>query len=143
MNERKTGLEMEVREKKNAVCTTCTLRLVNIAYRRRPLFRLFREPLKLGMRLLARIHHVDPNDYEVRTPSCYGCIRYYKVALKEKSALFRWLNNLINPIFDRELEKIIWQDELAKAKDYARRATAGTVSEEEAAEWMKQQKTGF
>lgn len=134
---------MEFSEKKNAICNTCTLRLVNIAYQRRPLFRLLREPLKAGMRLFAWIHRVDPNDYVVRTPSCYGCIRYYKVALKEKSSLFRWLNDRINPIFDRELEKIVREEELARAKDYARRATQGAVSEEEAHEWMSQQKTGF
>ena len=62
--------------RKNAVCNTCTLNLVNIAYRRAPLFRVVREPLKLGMRFLSWAHRVDPTEYEVRAPHCYGCIRF-------------------------------------------------------------------
>jgi len=62
--------------RKNAVCNTCTLNLVNIAYRRAPLFRVVREPLKLGMRFLSWAHRVDPAEYEVRAPHCYGCIRF-------------------------------------------------------------------
>ncbi len=54
--------------KKNALCNTCTLKLVAIAYRRAPWFRLCREPLKFGMRLLSWIYRVNPQAYEVRTP---------------------------------------------------------------------------
>jgi len=129
--------------KQNAVCNTCTLKLVNIAYRREPLFRVMREPLKLGMRFLSWVHHVNPTEYEVRTPNCYGCIRFYKVALKDKSALFRRLNNLINPVFDATLERIVTQEEISRAKAYARAATAGEINPDEASEWMKGQRTGF
>jgi hypothetical protein len=129
--------------KKNAVCNACTLRLINLAYRRKPVFRLFREPLKWGMRVFSWIYRVNPDEYAVRTPSCYGCIRFYKVALKEKSPLFRWLNDRINPLFDRELEKIVREEELARAQEFARRATAGKVSAVEAEEWMENQKMGF
>jgi hypothetical protein len=45
---------------KYTLCNTCTKKLVELACQRRPLFRLFREPLALGMRFLAWWHHVDP-----------------------------------------------------------------------------------
>jgi hypothetical protein len=109
--------------KKNAVCNTCTIRLVRIAYARAPWFRLVREPLRLGMRGLAWCHRIDPDEYEVRTPSCYGCMRFYKVALKEKSALFRWLNDRVNPHFDALLERLVTAEEMRDAKAHARQAT--------------------
>lgn len=113
--------------RKNAVCNTCTIRLVNAAYRRTPWFRLVREPLKAGMRLMALLYRVDPGEYEVRTPSCYGCMRFYKVALKEKSGLFRALNDRVNPFFDALLERIVPPDEVQSAKAYARSAMAGEL----------------
>ena len=88
---------MKTTIKKNAVCNTCTIRLVNAAYRRAPWFRLVREPLKWSMRLMALFYRINPDEYEVRTPSCYGCMRFYKVALKEKSRLFCWLNDQSTP----------------------------------------------
>jgi hypothetical protein len=111
--------------KKNAVCNTCTIRLVRIAYGRAPWFRLVREPLRLCMRALARVHCIDPQEYEVRTPACHGCMRFYKTALKEKSALFRALNDRINPAFDAMLERIVTQGEVQEAKAHARAATRG------------------
>ncbi len=129
--------------KKNAICNTCTLKLVAIAYKRKPVFRLFREPLKIGMKIFSWIYHIKPEEYEVRTPSCRGCIRFYKFALKEKSGLFRWLNNKINPLFDRILESILTEDELYKAKDYGKQATNGSLSPEESEKWMKGHKVGF
>lgn len=110
--------------KKRAVCSTCTLKLVSLAYRRAPLFRLVREPLKWGMRGLAWLHRIDPAEYEVRTPGCYGCLRFYKTALKEKSALFRRLNHLVNPIFDAVLEQFVTREEVQQAKAHAQAATA-------------------
>jgi len=129
--------------KKNAVCSTCTLKLVTIAYRRVPLFRLMREPLKLGMRFLSWLHRVNPAEYAVRTPRCFGCIRFYKTALKEKSAPFRWLNDRINTIFDAALERIVTQEEVKRSKAYARAATTGEVKPEEASDWMRGQRTGY
>lgn len=129
---------MNAREnaKKNAPCNTCTAKLVALAYRRAPWFRLCREPLKLGMRLLSRLHRVDPGAYELRTPRCRKCIRFYKIALKEKSALFRWLNDRGNPRFDTLMGRIVAAEEIARAKAYARAATAGEVSPKEAEAWM-------
>ena len=129
--------------KKNAVCNTCTLKLVAIAYKRRPVFCLFREPLKIAMRLLSWLYRVKPDEYEVRTPSCRGCIRFYKLALKERSSMFRWLNNRINPLFDRMLESIVTEEELKSAKDYGKNAINGEVSTKETNKWMKDSKTGF
>lgn len=115
--------------KKNAVCNTCTLRLVEIAYRRKPSFRLFREPFRLGMRFFSVVYRIDLDEYEVRTPQCRGCIRFHKLALKDRSPLFRRLNSFFNPIFDRQLERIVTERELSEANDYARRATAGEKAE--------------
>jgi len=129
--------------RKNAVCGTCTLKLVAIAYRRAPWFRLLREPLKLGMRCLSHIHHVDAAEYLVRTPACYNCIRFYKVALKEKSATFRWLHTWINPLFDYFLERIVTKDELGRAKRYAQAASEGSLSDKDIDDWMRGLRTGF
>lgn len=129
--------------KKSAVCNTCTLKLVSIAYRRAPWLRLFREPLRLGMRFLSWIHRVNPSEYEVRTPNCFGCIRFYKVALKEKSGLFRRMNDLFNPLFDALLERIVTEEEIRQAKTYAWAATDGEIIPEDAARWMQGQHTGF
>lgn len=110
--------------KKKAICGTCTLKLVSLAYRRAPLFRLVREPLKWGMYGLAWLYRIDPAEYEVRTPGCYGCLRFYKTTLKEKSALFRRLNHLVNPVFDAALEQLVTGDDIQQAKAYAQVATA-------------------
>lgn len=128
---------------KNAVCNTCTLKLVTIAYRRAPWFRAVREPLKLGMRLLTRIHHVDAREYGARTPGCRDCIRFYKLALKEKSSAFRWLHNLMNPVFDDILGSIVTKEELRQSKSYAQAASRGDLSEHETRDWMRGMKTGF
>ncbi len=111
--------------RKNAVCNTCTIRLVRIAYQRAPWFRLVREPLKWGMRFLALLYRVNPDEYAVRTPSCYRCMRFYKVALKEKSGLFRFLNGLVNPYFDSMIERILTPDEMLQAREYAQKAMSG------------------
>ncbi|MFC1900785.1 nitroreductase [Chloroflexota bacterium] len=120
-----------------AVCNHCTYKLVSIAYKRAPLFRLFREPLKLGMQYLAWFHHVDAKEYKVRTPGCYQCIRFYKSALFPKSASFRWLHNRFNPIFNKLIGKIVTGDERKGAKVYADAASEGQLSQEEVDEWMK------
>ena len=134
---------MMKRELKNAVCGNCTLKLVAIAYKRAPWFRLLREPLKLGMRFLSRIYHVDTGEYLVRTTACYDCIRFYKVALKEKSAIFHLLHNGINPIFDFVIEKIVTEEERQQSKRYAQAASQGNLIENEANTWMRDMKTGF
>jgi len=139
-NGRANKIETKLR---NAVCGNCTLKLVTIAYRRAPWFRLLREPLKLGMRLLSRIHHINTAEYIVRTPACYNCVRFYKVALKEKSVTFRWLHMWINPAFDYVIEKIVTEEERQKSRQYAQSASQGTLNEDETNKWMQDMKTGF
>lgn len=118
---------MDSAARKNAVCNICTVRLVEMAYRRAPWFQLVREPLKVGMRLMAFAYRIDPDVYEVRSPDCYGCMRFYKVALKEKSGLFRRLNGLVNPHFDALIERILTEEEVQLAQAYARAAMSGEV----------------
>lgn len=77
----------------------------------------------MGMLLLGWYHRIDPREYAVRTQSCYGCMRFRKTALKEKSAIFRWLNYRINPRFDRIVESIVTKAELEAAKRHAREST--------------------
>ncbi len=128
---------------RSATCGNCTLKLVTIAYRRAPWFRIVREPLKAGMRLLVRLHHIDAGEYAVATPACGNCIRFYKTSLKEKSATFRWLHRWVNPAFDRVLETIVTGRELDQSRSYARSASKGELSEDEVSRWMRGMKTGF
>lgn len=90
-----------------------------------------REPLKLTMRSWAKLCQLNPGDYEVRSPGCYDCIRFYKLTLQESSALFRLLNNMVNPIFDAVLERIVTKQEVNKAKAHARAAMAGETLPED------------
>jgi hypothetical protein len=115
----------DVFQKKSTVCNTCTRRLLDIAYERSPWFRMVREPLKLTMRTWVRLYGFDTEVYEVRSPSCYNCIRFYKITLKERSGLFRLLHSLVNPIFDFILERIVSQEEVDKAKAHASAAMSG------------------
>ena len=107
------------------MCSTCTIKLVRLAYQRAPWFRVVREPLRLGMRAMAAWHRIDIADYGVRTASCYNCLRFYKTALKERSATFRWLNTRVNPVFDALLESVISPAEMREAKAYTRAAADG------------------
>ena len=108
---------------KYVVCNNCTILLVKLCYQRVWWFRLMREPLLLGMRLLSWRHGINPRDYRVRTESCYGCIRFMKESLKEKSPTARWLNDRINPVFNRIRDSIVTQDEIGESKRFAREAT--------------------
>ena len=122
--------------KVQAVCNTCTIQLVACAYQRAPWFRLVREPLLLAMHFMAWVCRVDPPRYEVRTPACLDCPRFLKVGLKEKSTLFGWLNDHVNPYYDRMLERIVPHGEHERSLDYARRASRGELSPCEAAQWL-------
>ena len=108
---------------KYVVCNNCTILLVKLCYQRVWWFRLMREPLLLGMRLLSWRHGINPRDYRVRTESCHGCIRFMKESLKEKSPTARWLNDRINPVFNRIRDSIVTQDEVGESKRFAREAT--------------------
>ncbi|OGR38201.1 MAG: hypothetical protein A2X29_03780 [Elusimicrobia bacterium GWA2_64_40] len=114
---------------KDLVCKICTIRLVEAAYARAPWFRLVRWPLRLGMLLLGRLYGADTGAYTVRSPACRGCPRLVKLELKEKSALFRLLNSLVNPYFDRLLERLLTERERAEARSYAERAVRGETED--------------
>ena len=105
------------------VCNSCTLRVVYTAYRRAPWLRLVREPLRWVMLLMGWWHRIDPENSEVLTEYCVGCLRWTKTGLMENSATFRWLNSRIDPLFMRLLWSVVTSQERAEARRFAVRAT--------------------
>lgn len=103
-------------------CKNCALMLVRIVYRRHWWFPLVREPLVLGMRLLALRHGIDARSHKVRNPECHGCVRFMKAELEEKSPLFRFLNNRIGDSFTALRDARLTQEERDEAKRFAQRA---------------------
>ena len=126
-------------------CGMCTFKCVTIAYKRAPWFRLVREPMLVGMRFFAAIHHVETEvkNFPFPTKTCYRCIRFYKSVLFKKSASFRWLHGRFNPIFNYFMDRIVTKEERKQASSYAKAACAGSLSEKETNEWMKGMKTGL
>jgi len=116
-------IELNTGRRKTASCQVCTIHLVRLCYERNLWFRWVREPLVLGMRLLARWHRIDPRDYPVRMEECFGCLRFLKEELKEKSPLFVRLNDLVNPAFNRLRDSIVTKEEIEEARSFAREAT--------------------
>jgi len=106
----------------SVTCKNCALMLARIVYRRHWWFPLVREPLLLGMRLLALVHRIDPGRHEVGNPECRGCIRFMKAELEEKSPTFRFLNDLIGRRFSALRDARLTEAELAEAKRFAREA---------------------
>ncbi len=102
------------------VCTNCALLLIRKCYGKHCWFRLVREPLVLGMRILARWHGIDARSHAVRNQECYGCVRFMKAELEEKSSVFRFLNDLIGPRFRTMRDTMLTRAELDEAKRYAR-----------------------
>lgn len=107
------------------VCRNCALLLARIVYQRHWWFPLLREPLLMGMRILAWRHRIDARRHKVRNPSCNGCIRYMKAELEEKSPTFRFLNARIGDHFSRLRNASLTGAELAEAKRFANEAMAG------------------
>ena len=105
--------------KKPVKCSTCTIRLVRICEKRAWWFGPARFPLVLGMRGMAKLHRVDPNDYDIRSEECLGCLRFLKLDLKARSPTFRFLNRVINPRFDRIRNSLLTDEELAEARRLA------------------------
>jgi hypothetical protein len=75
-----------------ASCKICTIRLETLCYQRAWWFRVFREILASGIRVFAIVYLIRPKDCLARSPMCFKCIRVRKNALKERSALFNWLD---------------------------------------------------
>jgi hypothetical protein len=116
----------------DASCKNCAQMLARIVYRRHWWFPVLREPLVLGMHLLAWWHRIDPARYPVGNPECSGCLRFVKTELEEKSPTFRFLNGLIGEPFGRVRNARLTQEELDEAKRFAREAM-GTAAEVPAA----------
>jgi nitroreductase len=104
------------------VCKNCAMMLVRIAYQRCWWFPLVREPLLLGMRILAWRHGIDARAHGVRNPECRGCIRFMKAELEEKSPTFRFLNNRIGNTISALRDARATHAERDEAKRYAREA---------------------
>jgi len=107
------------------VCKNCALMLARIAYQRCWWFPLVREPLLLGMRILARWHGIDARSHGVRNRECRGCIRFMKAELEEKSPIFRFLNDRIGKRFSALRDARITQEERDEAKRYAQESMEG------------------
>ena len=104
------------------VCRNCALMLARIVCRRYWWFPLVREPLLLGMRVLAWRHGIDARSHGVSNPECRGCIRFMKAELEDKSPTFRVLNNLVGTRFTTLRDTRITQAERDEAKRFAREA---------------------
>ncbi len=130
---------------KRPACGMCTFKCAMIAYRRAPWFRLVREPMLVGMRFFAFMHHIEPEveTFPFPTVTCHQCIRFYKSVLLKKSPTFRWLHGRVNPLFNYFMDRIVTKEERQQARLYAQAACAGTLSGTEISEWMKGMKTGL
>ncbi len=113
---------------KTLVCKICTIKLVEAAYGHAWWFRLLREPLRLGMLAMGKLYGVDIAVYAVRDAACRGCPRMVKLELKERSALFRLLNTLINRHFDRLIERLLTGPERLEAEEFAEKAVHGEIT---------------
>ncbi len=111
------------RNKGYAVCNTCTIMLVRTCYNRAWWFRIIREPLRYSMVIMGKFYGVNHSNYLVKSDECQGCVRFIKTGLKEKSSLFRFLNRIVNPVFDWMLETIVSEEEVMEAKIHAKEAT--------------------
>ena len=109
-------------EKTNLVCKLCTIRLETLCYQRAWWFRPFREVLATGVRLFALVWRIEPQKYQTRSPGCHHCFRFKKNALKEQSAVFRWLDSYLNPLFNRVRDSLLTPEELQEAREFAREA---------------------
>jgi hypothetical protein len=107
------------RELSPVVCKNCVLLLVRHCYGKHWWFRLVREPLVCGMRILARWHGIDARRHAVINPECHGCVRIMKAELEEKSPAFRFLNGYIGPWFRTLRDSMLTQEELDEAKRHA------------------------
>jgi hypothetical protein len=94
------------------VCKNCALMLARIVYRRHWWFPLVREPLVMGMRILAWWNGIDARKHAARSPGCAGCLRFMKADLEEKSPTFRRLNGWIGDYFSRLRNARLTQEEL-------------------------------
>ncbi len=103
-------------------CKICTIHLEQLCYRRAWWFRVFREVLASGIRIFALIYGIRSDRHPVRSPMCYRCLRFRKNALKERSALFNWLDGYLNPVFNFLRDSLLTAEEKALARRLAEHA---------------------
>jgi hypothetical protein len=105
-----------------APCGLCTIRLERLCYRRAWWFRPFRTILATGVELFALVLRVRPTEGLDRSAACRRCIRFRKNAVKLRSRLFAWLDQYVNPLFNRVRDSLLTPEELASARLVARAA---------------------
>lgn len=103
-------------------CKICTIRLEQLCYQRARWFRLFREVLASGIRLFAFAYGIRADRHPVRSAMCSRCLRFRKNILKERSALFNWLDGYLNPFFNRVRDSLLTEEEKSYARQLAARA---------------------
>jgi hypothetical protein len=106
------------------VCKNCALLLVRMCYGKHWWFRLVREPLVWGMRILAWRNGIDARKHGVSNPECHGCVRFMKAELEEKSPTFRFLNDLVGTWFCDFRNSMLSQAQLDEAKRHAQEMMA-------------------
>jgi hypothetical protein len=114
-----------VRNNKVGGCKMCALRLARIVSLRHWWFFLAREPLVLGMRLLAWCNGIDRSQHVAPNPECNGCVRFMKNELETKSPTFRFLNGILGEPFSRLRNARLPAEEVSEAKRYAANAMEG------------------
>ncbi|MCC6353928.1 MAG: nitroreductase [Verrucomicrobiae bacterium] len=104
------------------ICRLCTIQLETLCYQRAWWFRPFREVLATGVRLFALVSRIEPQKYMTRSPGCHHCLRFQKNALKEQSAIFRWFDSFLNPLFNHLRDSLLTPEELDQARRLAAEA---------------------
>jgi len=112
------------------VCKNCALLLIRRCYARHWWFRLIREPLVWGMRILAWRSGIDARTHVVRNPECHGCVRFMKAELEEKSPTFIFLNRYVGPRFKALRDSMLAREDFDEAKRRAREMTNPNPEEE-------------
>jgi hypothetical protein len=105
------------------ICKLCTIRLEALCFQRCWWFRGFRLILAGGVWVFAFFSRIEPQKYVTRSPGCHHCLRFQKNALKEQSALFRWLDSYLNPFFNRLRDRLLTPEEIAQARSLAAEAS--------------------
>ncbi len=71
---------------------------------------------------LGIIFDIGPKDFPKKREGCYGCVRFTKSGLKDRSSLVKFINQIVNPIFDGIMEIIVRKEEIIEVKKYTREA---------------------
>jgi hypothetical protein len=100
-------------------CRACVMDLIRKIYKKHRWFPIIREPLILGMRILARANGIKAQEYARGHPECGGCVRFMKAELEIRSGTFRFLNKLIGPWFRKLRDKRLTEEDFKKASEKA------------------------